>query len=272
MKRFLTIIMLLLAVGFQAAAQVDYSFGNIKKKRDKSYVPIAGFKGGLSMYNYSFSDKDYGKLPGKALIAPGYGIFFEYPLRSIKHSAIGFEIMLIEKGYKKEFNARPNGVNIPKIEQIEAKYVDFRIPFSYLFLTKKMLNPYIFAAADLSYCYGGTQKHEFPDNEAEYPAQSVDISATDAVVKPIDISVLVGAGLRYNIRVNRSTFVVKLDGSYNFGLLNIKSNNKDVTYTNVNAWSSEEKGSWHNRGLELMVSLGIPLKYDRRQDSCKKWK
>ena len=269
MKKFLTIIIILFAVSFQAAAQVDYSFGNIKKKRNKTNVPIAGFKGGFTSYNMHFSDKDYNKLPGSDIVAPGYGIFVEYPLRTVKNMAIGLDVMLIEKGYKKEFNARPNGVNIPKIEQINSKYVDFRIPVSYRFLSKKLINPYVFAAADISYCYGGTQEHKFPDNK-EYTDQSVDLSKTDAVLKPVDISILAGAGLRFNIHIKRSIFVVKLDGAYNLGILNVKSK-KAGNITNVNVWSSKQTESWTNRGVEVMLSFGIPLIYDRRQDSCKKW-
>ena len=269
MKKFLTIIIILLAVSFQAAAQVDYSFGNIKKKRNKTNVPIAGFKGGFTFYNMHFSDKIYNDLPGNTVMAPGYGIFAEYPLRTVKNMSVGVELMLIEKGYVKEFNARPNGVNISKKEQINANYADFRIPVSYRFMSKKVVNPYVFMAADIAFCYGGTQKHEFPDNE-EYVAQSVDISQSDAVMKPIDISLLAGAGVRFNIRVNRSIFVIKLDGAYNLGLLNVKSQTEG-NITNVNAWSSKKTESWNNRGLEVMLSLGIPLKYDRREGACTNW-
>lgn len=271
MRRFLTIIVLLIAVGFQAAAQVDYSFGNIKKKHGKTDVPIGGFKGGFTFYNMHFSDKDYNKLPGKNVTAPGYGIFVEYPMRTMKDMTIGVEVMMIEKGYIKEFNARPNGVNIPKIEQINAKYIDVRVPFSYRFMAKNVINPYVFAAADVSFCYAGEQKHEFPEND-EIQTQSVDLSKSDGVMKQLDISVLAGAGLRFNIRVNRSVVVLKLDGAYNFGIMNVKSN-VDGDITNVNAWQqSETKEKWYNRGIELMVSLGIPLKYDRREGACKKWK
>lgn len=268
MKKALTIIMILL-LSLKMSAQVDYGFGH-GQKTIKSNIPIAGVKGGLTSYNMSFSDKDYAKLPGKNVTTAGFGIFVEYPLQNVNGLSIGAELLMVEKGYSKEFNARPNGVNVKKIEQINAKYLDFRIPFSYRFIPDRRVNPYVFVVPDLSFCFGGTQKHEFPD-DSELPSQSVDLSKSDAVLAQTDLSIVAGIGLRFNIPINRNVFVLKIDGAYNFGLKNVKSQAQG-DYANVHAWYSEEKEAWTNKGFELMLSIGIPLIIDNREGACKSWR
>lgn len=269
MRRALTILTILLSLGFASMAQADYGFGG-SIKNGKPSIPIIGLKGGLTSYDMKFSDKDYNKLNGKSISSIGYGVFVEYPSKRINGLSVGAEVMLVEKGYFKEFNARPNGVNIKKTEQIDAKYCDIRIPVSYRFLPEKRINPYVFVAPDLSFCYGGTQKHEFPDNN-ELQTQSVDLSKSDAVLTQTDISVVAGIGLRFNIPINRNVYVIKLDGAYNFGLNNVKSQ-QDSKYANVHAWYSEDKESWNNKGYEIMLSIGIPLIFNRMEGACKSWR
>lgn len=267
MKKLLTIIVIFVSLCLQTVAQADYGFGTSHKKG--KIVPIAGLKLGYTSYDMKFSDKDYDKLPGKSVNALGYGLFVDFPLQVVNGLSVGVEALLVEKGYSKEFNARPNGINVAKKEAINAKYLDIRIPVSYRFLPDKMINPYVFVAPDLSFCYGGTQKHEFPDN-SDYPSNSVNLSKTDAVLSQSDISFLAGIGIRFNITVKRNVYVVKLDGAYNFGLTNVKSQ-KDGEFANVHAWYSEDKDTWKNKGFELMLSVGIPLIFDRMEGACKKW-
>lgn len=265
MRKLAVILLLLIAVGFQATAQVDYSFGNIKKSRKLKNIPYVGIKGGLTFYDMHFSDKSYNKLPGEMVMNPGFGVFMEVPFSKPRGLAVGAEFMMIERGMKKSFNH----LGIQEVNLINSKYVDLRVPITYYLLISDYFNPYIFAAADIAYCYGGTDKVEFPNKE--YKNSSVDISESDAVLNQFDISVIAGVGFRFNIIFETFTMPIKIDASYNFGLLNVKSN-VEGTPKNIYAYYyPEDKDKWFNRGVEIMLSIGIPLKFNKMRDSCWGW-
>ncbi len=80
MRKLLTLFVFIV-VSVTLAAQVDYSFGNVKHKRDKSSVPTIGIKGGLTSYNMHFAYETYNKIPNDMVLKPGFGIFVEYPFK-----------------------------------------------------------------------------------------------------------------------------------------------------------------------------------------------
>lgn len=265
MKRIVVIFMLLFAVVFQAQAQVDYSFGNMRRSRKFKSIPFVGIKGGLTLYDIRFSDKDYNNLSNDMVVKPAFGLFIEFPLPKFRGFSIGAEVLMVERGMKKSFDH----LGVSEVNQIKSQYVDFRIPVTYYFLISDYMNPYIFGAADVAFCYGGTDEVEFPNGE--YPASSVDISKSDAVLTQLDMSLVAGAGVRFNVIFESFTMSIKLDASYNFGLLNVKSD-VEGTPVNIYAYHAKENVKWHNRGVELMLSIGIPLKFNRMHDSCWGWK
>lgn len=257
---------MLLAAVSQSTAQVDYSFGHVARKRDFKHVPTLGIKGGLTFYDMKFSIKDYNKLPGEHVMNPGFGLFIEYDvnLRKLQGLTIGGEIMSIGRGYKKDFSFRGN---IREIDQLNAKYIDLRIPVSYYFMSLSSVSPYIFVAPDFAFCYGGNWSKTFPDGEVSNI--SVDISESDAVIRPFDIALNMGVGVRFKIKHPVYTVVIKIDGSYNLGLMNVKSKN-DGRPVDVYAYAFDNEIR-HNRGFEFMLSIGMPLKLNLKHDACWGW-
>lgn len=267
MKKILVLTIILLSAVFQTMAQVDYSFGHVAKKRDFKHVPTVGIKGGLGFYNMHFSIKEYNKLPGNNVMNPGFGLFVEYDLNisKLQGLAIGGEIMSIGRGYKKDFTFRGK---IREIDQMESKYIDLRIPVSYYFMNYSTVSPYIFVAPDFAYCYGGTWSKTFPDGEVN--DISVNISDSDAVISPFDISLNMGVGVRFKIKHPVFTVIVKLDGSYNLGLMNVKSKENGKP-SDVYAYSFYNEIR-NNRGFEFMLSIGMPLKLNLKHDACWGWR
>ena len=264
MKRIAAILLLLFAVGLEAQSQVDYSFGNIKRTRKFKSIPFVGIKGGLTFYDIKFSNKDYNDLQSDMVFKPAFELFIEFPIPKKRGLSVGGELLMVERGMKKSFNH----LGVSEVNQINSKYIDFRIPITYYFLISDYVNPYLFVAADMAYCYGGTDEVEFPNGE--YPNSSVDISKSDAVLTQFDMSLIAGAGVRFNIIFETFTLAIKLDASYNFGLFNVKSDVKG-TPANLYAYYSEDKETWHNRGFEFMLSIGIPLKFNRMHGACWGW-
>ena len=263
MKKLLT-LMFLVALSFSLAAQVDYSFGNIKHKREKSTIPTIGVKGGLTSYHMHFAYDKYNQLPDDLILKPGFGLFIEYPIKKLKGFSVGGEVMMIERGYQKTFDFRGD---MPEVDAIKATYFDVRIPITYYFKHTDVLNPYIFVAPDFGLCYGGEFSKTFSDSP-EYNT-SVDISKSNAV-NSFDLSLAMGVGLRCNIHFQVFTLVLKLDGSYNMGLLNTNGA-KDPTYIDNLAYHVKDD-SRYNRGFEVMFSIGLPLKFNFLHDSCWGWK
>ena len=208
MKKLLTILFFVF-LGIEITAQVDYSFGNIKHRRDRGVVPIIGIKGGLTHYYMDFAYAKYDKLPDDFIMNPGFGLYVEYPIKKVKKLrglAVGGELMMIERGFQKSFKFRDE---MPEVDRIKANYIDLRIPITYYIHQANLLSPYVFVAPDFGFCYGGEFSKTFEENP-EYNT-TVDISKSNAM-RSYDISLAVGAGLRYNINFQVFTLVLKLDG------------------------------------------------------------
>ena len=263
MKKLLAILFFVVLC-FNLSAQVDYSFGNVKHKRDKSNIPTIGVKGGLTSYHMHFAYDKYNKLPDDLALKPGFGLFIEYPMKRLKGFSIAGELMMIGRGYKKSFDFRGT---MPEVDEIKANYLDVRIPITYYFMSSMVVNPYIFAAPDFGYCYGGQISKTFSENP-EYN-KSVDISKSNAM-NSFDMSVAMGAGIRFNMHFQVFTMILKLDGSYNLGLLNTNGTTEPIYVDNL-AYHIDDY-SRMNRGFEFMLSLGIPLKFNLLHDSCWGWK
>ncbi|MBR6091688.1 MAG: PorT family protein [Bacteroidales bacterium] len=262
MKKLLT-LMFFVALSLCVTAQVDYSFGNIKHKREKSTIPTIGIKGGLTSYHMHFAYEKYNKLSDDLILKPGFGLYVEFPIKKLKGFAVGGEVMMIDRGYRKSFKFRGD---MPEVDQIQAHYLDVRIPITYYFRHTEVLNPYIFIAPDFGMCYGGEMTKTFAGNP-KYNT-SVDISKSDAM-SSFDLSLAFGVGIRYKIHFQVFTLVLKLDGSYNLGLLNTNGAKEPVYVDNL-AYHVKD-ASRYNRGLEVMFSIGIPLKFNFLHDSCWGW-
>ena len=145
MKKLLAILFFVF-LGLNLTAQVDYSFGNVKNKRDRGVVPTIGIKGGLTYYYMDFAYKEYDKLSNDFVLKPGFGVYIEYPikkLKKLKGLTVGGEIMMIERGFQKSFNFRGE---MPEVDCIKASYIDVRVPITYYFHHANLLSPYVFAA------------------------------------------------------------------------------------------------------------------------------
>lgn len=263
MKKLISILFFV-ALSVNLVAQHDFSFGNVRNNREKSSAPIAGVKVGLTSYHMDFAYKKYNKLPNDMVLKPAFGLFIEYPVKLINGLSIGADFLMINRGFRKSFDLRGE---VKETDEISAQYFDIRIPVTYYLFNSRKLTPYIFVAPDFALCYAGTFSKSFPD----YPDYntSVDVSKSDAL-SSYDICLALGAGLRYNLRLRSFTMTFKLDGAYNLGFLNTNGATES-NYVDKITYNVEETGRF-NRGLEFMLSVGMPLKINRTYDACRSWR
>ena len=263
MKKLISILFFV-ALSLNLAAQHDFSFGNATNNRDKSIVPIVGIKAGLTSYHMDFAYEEYNKLPNDMVLKPAFGFFVEFPMKLVNGLSVGVDLLMINRGFRKSFDLRGE---VKEIDEISAQYFDVRIPLTYYFFDAKKLTPYIFVAPDFALCYAGEFSKSFPDN-SDYNT-TVDVSKSDAL-SSYDVCLALGAGFRYNLRLRSFTMTFKLDGAYNLGFLNTNGATES-NYADKITYNIDDEGRL-NRGLEFMLSIGIPLKFNRTYDACRGWR
>ena len=233
---------------------------NIQKNhRDRSSAIIIGVKGGVNLATMSFTDSQYDDLSFDRVVKPIAGLFVEVPF--LKYFSIAPEFMMIGRGCSTSYMWR-NTYNVNY--DISCRYVDFRLPLACRFKVTELFNPYIFAAPDFAYRLGGKIKFDVEEND-EYSAEA-DIG--DANMNAFDFSVVVGAGLRFNWNFPTFTIVTKIEAAYNLGFVNTFSDkelNGEAQGSNVYAYIIN--GERFNNGIEINISIGVPLKFSPR-DGC----
>lgn len=269
MKKSILFLFCILACG-QLFAQRSTTRGN-RFAITNSKAVIIGLKGGVDMADMSYTLSALKSLNKDMYLRPAGGVFVEFPVT--RSFAIGADIMYQGRGVKLNyFNGGDE--RYPVNYQISSNYVDLRIPFTYRFLTDKMINPYVFLAPDFSMLTGGTISLDQKSNLSGEEDMNQTIDIGDANMRPYSISAIAGVGARMNLNFSEFAIVVKLDVAYNLGLVNTYSDKEmnhgfgnqpyNENIVNINAYT--EIGERFNRGLEVMLSVGLPLKFMR--DAC----
>lgn len=251
MRRFV-LIFFLCFLGGEVSAQSGSVFNIFQNKRERSKAVMIGFKGGFTLPRVGYSEEDYKNAPQKIVVSPAFGVFVEIPI--VKTFSVAPEFMYITRGV--------NHDKIPFRNKLIATYklsvncLDFRLPFIYRFGINKVFQPYIFAAPDIAVPINGKKQYYVvdSDNHPVYPFINEDITGDD--ISSIDISALLGVGVRVNIDFQKFTIVTKIDIGYNYGFIN---NNGEA-----NNPVTKEFGKRYHRALECMVSVGLPLRFSKK--------
>lgn len=273
MKKSIFVLLCLFAFVGQMTAQ---QFSTYKKDRSRnqmfmSKAVIIGIKGGVNMAAMNYTLSTLSSLKQYPYLRPAGGIFAEFPVS--KSFAIGIDVMYQGRGVDLRYYDHGDG-QYPVNYKISSNYFDLRVPFTYRFIPQKRVNPYIFVAPDFSLLAGG---HILLDQKASPYGNSemnetIDIGVAN--MNSYSISAIVGAGARFNFYFSRFALIMKIDAAYNFGFVNTYSQKEinngfgnmpyNENIVNVNAYN--EIGKRYNRGVEVMISLGLPLKF--MKDAC----
>lgn len=252
--------LLILFVCFDCAiAQTTVNEILNKRGKERESVAIIGIKGGMNIATMRYTYDNIKNL-SKYAVRPALGIFVEIPVDL--YMSIQPEFMYMGRGmsasytYKQHYTVDYN---------INSNYADFRL----LFIGKyplKHITPYIFAAPDAAFLLGG--KMSVKQHGLEISEATIDIGESN--MKSFDFSILAGAGIRHNFTFPTFSLIAKIEVGYNFGLIDtFSSMERDETATPANVYAYRHHGERFNRGLEIMISLGIPLKFE--QTSCYKF-
>lgn len=266
-KIFLLAVCFVCLVG-NLVAQDGLVFNKFQKKgdKDRSKAVVIGLKGGLNMANMVFTDKALSDLDENIVFRPIGGVFVEIPVMG--GLSLAPELMIVGRGTDKSYVAREeqeqNITDVITNYSIESFYIDFRIPVIYRFVISDWFNPYIFAAPDAGFLLGGNISLNKMQNGTVLEEESMSVEIGKANMKTFTMGVVAGVGLRFNMDFQRFSLVWKIEAAYNCGFIDTYSSmEKDDSAISGNVNAYNVTGHRYNRGIEALISIGLPLKFSK---------
>lgn len=251
MKSFFAIIVM-------AFVLPGYCFSQIGNRNTESVA--IGVKGGVALPGMSYSDKYLSELEQDAFFAPVGGLFVSVPLGDIV--SIAPEVMYANRGVKMHYTHLSNAT---VHYSIASKYVDLRIPVQARLQVSELFQPYAFAGAEAGYLLGG-QIH-ISRSIPIVMDETIDIGKAN--MAPYHVGAFAGLGIRSDIDFGSLTLSVRLEASYHQGFLDSYSemeHAETAAPVNINAYNLS--GKRMPKGMELGLSIGLPLRFDNSDDAC----
>ena len=221
---------------------------------------LFGLKDGVNLPRLYYSDPSLGDLTHRdTLRLPSAGLFVEFPL----HNQLSLAPE-INRQYRGGIVTYRNPAHGTTTYQMDACYLNMRVPICYYLLDNPLFSPYLLAGPDLGYAYKGTLLLDQPG--MPIPKKVVALSSSN--IQRFYLGALAGAGIRLNINVSKCIFVMKLDAAFNCGFLDTFSpQEKQETAHAANIYAYNHQGNRMSRGLEAHLSLGLIFKSGMK-DAC----
>lgn len=241
-----------------ASLLVLFSFGAMAQKDNAVSI---GVKGGINMPRMHYVNNKYlSSLPQAWKITPTGGVFVDVPIGDVLVIAPEFDY--VQRGTDITYE-HISGMQVHYAMSIT--FVDFRIPFEFRIPIKPYLQPFIQLGAEGGYRLGG---HIHIDRSDPAPIDAT-IDVGDANYPLIHAGAFGGLGLRSLVTIGNFDMLFKLTASYHHGFLNSYTKSEiDETVPAVNVNAYNITGSRFAEGIEVCVSIGIPLRA-REDDACR---
>lgn len=248
MKKNILIASLLVLFGIGAMAQSDNA------------VSI-GVKGGVNMPRMMYFNNTYvSKLPQALQFKPMGGLFVDIPLGDIIVLAPEFDY--VERGTDITYT-HLSGMQVHYA--LSAAFVDFRLPLEFRIPIKPYLQPYVTVGAEA----GMRLRGNIHMDRTEPAPLDTTILVGDANFTKYYAGAFAGLGIRSLVTIGNFEMLLKLSATYHQGFLDTfteAEREETVTPVNVNAYNL--MGSRLPQGIEVCLSIGIPLKA-REDDACR---
>lgn len=247
MKKSSIFILFFVLFGMEAMAQTD------------RYVSI-GVKGGINMPKmYYFKNSYLNRLPQATTITPVGGVFVDIPLGNIVALAPEFDYVTRGTDITYEHNS---GAMVHYA--LSVNYVDFRIPLEFRVPIRPYLQPYLTIGGEGGMRLGG--KIHIDRTSPVVFDETIDVG--DANMTKIHAGAFGGLGIRSLVSIGNFDLLLKLSATYHQGFIDTYTKaekEESVQAINVNAYKIS--GNRLPRGLEVSLSIGIPLKAPE-DDAC----
>lgn len=221
---------------------------------DRSSVVTIGLKGGFVLPHFYYSDAALKGLPHNLLLRPAAGITLDIPIENWQISpqamyyGMGMSSTYI---YKNEYEVQ---------YLVYSNYLDLRASASYRFRLNKKTYAYAFISPGVGVLLNGNLSLTQPGLDIS----ETHLEMTKANMNDINIFISSGVGVQYYINMPRFSLTIKLETGYNFGILNTFSNKEiEETALPTNVYAYNNTGKRYARGVEILASIGLPLKFDK---------
>lgn len=256
MKKPLFLILSLLLVFAKVAATNNDTL-------DKWHL---GVSGGYHNNMMRFPDLSKTSYPGRNPLHSGiFAVFAEYSVNS--NFALRPELTFLNRGGRMAFN-RVGAVKNGRYA-LKSGYVDFRSPVIYRFNAASAWKPYVYAAPIIGLSTGGNV--ELYEQLYCGDERSYSLKLTNANMASAYFAVAAGIGVRYPVSVLGNDFYLGLEAGYEYGITDTYSKKEKTGESlSVNSVSAAQIGSRNFSGIEIRLSVSVPLSiFKRRKTSSK---
>lgn len=256
--------LLLLLVGLLSVVMAQAQFAKpLKKKEVQNKVFCIGVTGCIAANDMIFSEVKQSLL--SPVFAPSFGLAVEW--NTLSPFSIGADVSYVTRGDNEIFNIEyltsySSSAFVREKYHLSLKGVELRVPFAFYFGERSRLRPYVFVAPRVCLWTSGKYHWErtYDDGSAEPLVYEGEV--TQAMIRPFDLSAVVGAGLCSHLKMRQMQLFLKFDIGYGHSLLNTFSQaeiNGDVSFQ---GWGDLERvsiGKRFQRNLEARLTLLVPL-------------
>lgn len=220
-----------------------------------------GIKGGVNMPRMTYLNNQYlSKLPQATQFTPMGGVFVDIPLGSIV--ALAPEVDYVQRGTDITYE-HVSGLQVHY--NLNVSFVDLRIPLEIRIPIKPYLQPYLTVGAEAGMRLGG----KIHMDRTEPARLDTTINVGDVNFTKFHAGAFGGVGIRSLVSIGNFDMLFKLSATYHHGFLDTYTEaerDEAVQAVNVNAYNIS--GSRLPQGLEICLSIGIPLKAPE-DDACR---
>ena len=247
-----------------------------------------GISGGLSLTHWIHTgglENDF-EQPITDGLGPVFGVSVERLLNSrMSVSLEGFYAMRKTSLYYNSLNSLAisygNSSDYKKNFSIEYNQIEIQVPVTF-YLSNAIntrIRPYVFAAPRISIPLNGTEKMEYQfldSNSANSESDSLNVQTdlNKSNFRKWNVGIVGGVGVLFKINMNNYYFLVKVDASYNFNLINsFTDDEKNATVPNVLGVGYIEPSLLGKRFITdgtVKATVLFPLK-KQLKGACMKW-
>lgn len=250
------------AFPFEAQALDGVENDSIDKLDIHYGVAIGSFS---SKLNYSNLDKQLFN-DFEFITNPSFSVFAEFNLKSNPHLSLRPQLAIRKKGGLIDdvgyFLFTVEGEEPQTRYQLASRYFDIKVPVIYYFSTQNStFSPYVFAAPDLGFTGKGQISLETTlDSYSYYAGYRTDV--TKANLKPWNLGIQLGAGVRHQITLASSVCYLGLELSYEKGISN-NYGDKEKKHEANNIINTPYKitGRRCFDGIDFQLLLSVPLDF-----------
>lgn len=229
---------------------------------DQSDRVQIGVWGGAHLGSAKFSNLDDGLFPDvKGVTSSVFGAFAKFDLDRSRTFALRPELMFLKRGTRIENISYKPGTGTGQLNyELNANYVDIRVPIMVQFGAVGGVRPYVYVAPVLGFATGGKISAEDDRSRLEMEVSKANIASTyfaGALGAGVNIPVNIGNGKYFNIGI---------DASYEVGFSDTYGSKEKDGKAIANGFFPvyDIQGTRKFSGFELKASVAVPLSIFKR--------